>query len=71
MEETLSHEITLRPVGIIRNTTSQPFLVAGSDGLSAQKDHATTMSRIREKRTEISDIVINRDLEDLLDGIED
>lgn len=71
MEETLSHEITLRPVGVIRNRTSEPSLVAGSDGLSAQEDHAATMSRIREKRKEISEIIINSDLEDLLDGIED
>jgi len=66
-----SREIVLRPVGVIRNTIAEPFLVAGDDGLAMRGEMTTAMAEIREKREEISEIIIDEGLADILDGIEE
>jgi tRNA-Thr(GGU) m(6)t(6)A37 methyltransferase TsaA len=63
--------IVLRPVGVIRTTIAEPSLVAGDDGLAMRGELATTMAQIREKREEISEIIIDEDRAGLLDGIEE
>jgi tRNA-Thr(GGU) m(6)t(6)A37 methyltransferase TsaA len=64
-------DIVLHPVGVIRNTITEPFLVAGEEGLAMQGELATTMAQYHEKREEISEIIIDKDLTGLLDGIEE
>lgn len=65
------HFITLNPVGIIHNTITEPSLVAVKDGLTLQGSHAAMVERVRRTDTEVSQIVIREDLEDILNGIED
>jgi tRNA-Thr(GGU) m(6)t(6)A37 methyltransferase TsaA len=66
-----ANDIVLRPVGVIRNTIAEPFLVAGDDGISMKGELTTNMEQIREKREEISEIIIDEGMADLLDGIEE
>lgn len=65
------NDIVLHPVGIIKNTIAEPFLVAGEGGLSMQGDPEGATKRARERDTEISEIIIRDDLEGILDGIEE
>ena len=60
----------LRPVGIIRNKVQDPFLAAGDDGIAMQGPIDVIKAEIREMRQEISEIVINENLLDILDGID-
>lgn len=70
-----SHEpprdIILHPVGIIHNTIKEPSLVAGKDGLTMQVKHDIMVGRIRRTDAEISEIVIHKDMEDLLVGVKE
>ncbi|QYZ80478.1 tRNA (N6-threonylcarbamoyladenosine(37)-N6)-methyltransferase TrmO [Methanofollis formosanus] len=61
----------LRPVGVVRNTIKEPFLIAGDDGIAMRGDLDDTMRRVRETEEETSEIIINMDLIETLDGIED
>lgn len=63
--------ITLHPVGTVHNNITKPTLVAGKDGLSLQGSHAAMVERSRSTGTEVSEIVIREDLEDILTGIEE
>lgn len=60
----------LRPVGIIRNKIQNPFLAAADDGIKMQGTIDVIRAEIREMRREISEIVINENLMDILDGID-
>jgi len=60
----------LRPVGIIRNKFQNPFLAAGDDGIKMRGPIDVIRAEIREMRREISEIVINENLMDILDGID-
>ena len=64
-------EMTLRPVGIIKNRIEEPFLVAGDAGLEMRGEFDATMDHVREVRQSISEIVIDQRLVDILDGIEE
>ncbi len=66
-----SSGIVLHPVGIIHNTIREPHLVANEDGLSVQGRHEAMVERIRRTDTEVSEIVIRDDLDDILEGIEE
>ncbi|KQC10410.1 MAG: tRNA-Thr(GGU) m(6)t(6)A37 methyltransferase TsaA [Methanolinea sp. SDB] len=68
---TLNKDITLRPVGIVRNTIKEPFLVAGADGLSMRGELHDNMKRVHSSQAESSEIVIRNDLAGILDGIEE
>lgn len=63
--------IMLRPVGVIRNSTGEPFLVAGKDGLSMQGEVGENLAAIRSSTDAVSEIVIDEDLAGCLEGIED
>lgn len=63
--------ITITPVGTVHNTIAEPSLVAREDGLTLQGSHAAMMERARKTDTEVSEIVIRKDLEDILTGIEE
>lgn len=64
-------EMTLLPVGIIKNRVVEPFLVAGGTGLEMRRELDTTMEHVREVREAISEIVIDENLAEILDGIEE
>lgn len=62
-------EITILPVGTVHNTIAEPSLVAGKDGLTMQENHSAIMDRVRRTETDVSQIMIRKDLEDILTGI--
>ncbi len=64
-------EMTLRPVGFIKNRIEEPFLVAGGAGLEMRGEFDSTMDHVRELRQSISEIVIDESLVDILDGIKE
>jgi tRNA-Thr(GGU) m(6)t(6)A37 methyltransferase TsaA len=64
-------EMTLLPVGIIKNRVDEPFLVAGGAGLEMRGELDATMKHVREVREAISEIVIDETLAGVLDGIEE
>jgi tRNA-Thr(GGU) m(6)t(6)A37 methyltransferase TsaA len=68
---TVFDDIILHPIGVIRNTTKQPFLVASATGLTMQGDLAPTIEEVRESEDKISEVIINEELTELLDGIDD
>jgi tRNA (adenine37-N6)-methyltransferase len=62
--------LMLRPVGIVRNKMQNPFLAAGADGIKMRGTIDAIRAEIREMRREISEIVINKNLMDILEGID-
>lgn len=64
-------EMTLRPVGIIHSKIKDPFLAAGDEGISMQGSMDEVRSQVYETHKEIAEIVIDKDLVDILDGIEE
>lgn len=65
------YRMMLRPVGTIKNNIKEPFLAAGDDGISIRGPMDAIRAEIHEMRKEVSEIVINKDLMDILDGIEE
>lgn len=66
-----SGEMVLRPVGVIRNRTREPFLIAGEEGIAMRGDLNDAMERVRETDDDTSEIVIHDDLIEILDGVEE
>jgi len=64
-------EFTVRPVAVVRNNIEKPFLVAGKNGLEMQGGNDENMSDIRNRRDEISEIIVDDRYAELLDGVED
>jgi len=62
--------LTLRPVGIIKSGIEEPFLRAGGDGIDMRGEVKDVRAEVRRLRQEISEIVIDKNLVNLLDGIE-
>jgi len=63
--------ITLRPVGIIRNKVREPFLSAGDGDIEMRGGIDAVRADIRESHQDISEIIINKGIMDILDGIEE
>ncbi len=63
--------VILRMVGIIRSRIKEPLLAADAEGIKLQSSMDHAREEIRETRRGISEIIINDDLMDILDGIED
>jgi len=64
-------EMTLQPVGFIKNAVEEPFLVAGDNDLEMRGQIDNTMEHVRKIRQAVSEIVIDESLADILDGIEE
>nr|WP_228369604.1 tRNA (N6-threonylcarbamoyladenosine(37)-N6)-methyltransferase TrmO [Methanothrix harundinacea] len=64
-------DMTLRPVGLIKNRIDELSLVAGGAGLEMRGELDATMEQVREVRQAISEIVIDETLTGILDGIEE
>ena len=71
VERKTSLDMKLKPVGIIKNKIEEPFLVARDGDLEVRGKLDATMDHVREIRQEISEIVIDESLVDILDGIEE
>jgi len=69
--DTVFDDSILRPIGVIRNTTTKPFLVADATGLRMQGEPATTIKEVRANEEKLSDIIINEEFAELLDGIDE
>ena len=65
-----SDDIILRPVGVIRNDITEPFLTATDHGLELGEKMEAVRAAIREMRQRVSQIIIRRDWMDLLDGLD-
>ncbi|MGB8274800.1 MAG: tRNA (N6-threonylcarbamoyladenosine(37)-N6)-methyltransferase TrmO [Alphaproteobacteria bacterium] len=63
--------MTLRTVGTIRNKVKEPFLAAGDSDIEMQGEIDAIKAEIRESYREISEIVINKGIMNILDGIEE
>ena len=61
-------EIKLTPVGFVQNGIKEPSLFAETNDLAGRRD---LIERARATRKEVSTVVINEELEDILDGIEE
>ena len=64
-------DMVLRPVGIIRSKIREPVLVAGGDGIRMQGEVRAMRRKMHQMRKEVSEVVINEDLMDILEGIEE
>jgi tRNA-Thr(GGU) m(6)t(6)A37 methyltransferase TsaA len=64
-----SRGIILRPVGIVRNSVREPFLVAGRDGISMRGEPGANRDHIRTSREAISEILLREDVAGALEGI--
>jgi tRNA-Thr(GGU) m(6)t(6)A37 methyltransferase TsaA len=64
-------DIKLHPIGVIHNTEKQPSLIADENGLSMREDLAPTFEKVRKTEETVSDVVLNSDLADHLEGIDE
>lgn len=69
-DTSLDHAINIRAVGFVKNKIKKPLLVAENDGISAHKDAETIRADTHKLRKGISKIIINKELVEVLDGIE-
>lgn len=63
--------MSLRPVGVVRSTVQEPFLVSGRDGISMREGPETSRDHVRSVKEAASEIVIDENRIALLDGIEE
>ena len=63
--------IILNPIGIVKNSIKSPALVADRDGLRQNSDTKAVQKGFYETEEEISEIILNKEFEELLDGIEE
>lgn len=68
---TNSSDMALRPVGVIHSKIKEPFLAAGDEGISMRGSMDDVRSQIHETREEMAEVVIDKDLTEILDGIEE
>ena len=64
-------EMVLTPVGAITNTTKEPFLKAEESGLKMRGKLDDVAKVVHEAQHGLSEITINDELGDILDGIDD
>ncbi|MBN2733616.1 MAG: tRNA (N6-threonylcarbamoyladenosine(37)-N6)-methyltransferase TrmO [Methanomicrobiaceae archaeon] len=63
--------IEIKPIGIIRNSISDPALVADEKGLRQNRDKKAVQKGFHETEEEVSEIILREELKDLLSGIEE
>lgn len=66
-----SAEIILRPVGVVKNQTKEPFLKAGEGGLEMEGKLSDVSKRVQEIKHGLSEIIIHEELIGTLEGIEE
>lgn len=70
-DKNMASEMTLRPLGVVKSELKQPSLVAGSGDLEQGKSDESAREEVKKIRDLVSEIVIDKSLEGILDGIED
>ncbi|XHH07635.1 MAG: tRNA (N6-threonylcarbamoyladenosine(37)-N6)-methyltransferase TrmO [Candidatus Bathyarchaeia archaeon] len=60
----------IRPVGVIKNQVKEPFLKTEDSDLKLQKEIDVIKTDIKSSCNQTSEIVINKDITDILDGVE-
>ncbi|ADN36268.1 protein of unknown function UPF0066 [Methanolacinia petrolearia DSM 11571] len=65
------NEFVLNPVGIIKNGIKTPPLVAGEQGLTVNESCESAIEKMANSPETLSEIILNDELEELLDGIDD
>lgn len=63
-------EMTLRPVGTIKNEVKDPFLKAGGKGLKMEGDLDEVAKRVDQIKHDLSEIIIHQEFVGLLEGLE-
>ncbi|MBA2860815.1 SAM-dependent methyltransferase [Methanococcus maripaludis] len=63
--------IILHPIGVVRNTIKQPFLIANENGIRMREDLNPTIEELRKTEEIISNVVLNKNLIDHLEGIDE
>jgi tRNA-Thr(GGU) m(6)t(6)A37 methyltransferase TsaA len=63
--------IMLRPVGVVRNEVDEPFLKAKEEGIEIKERMAAIKARVRKIREMKSEIVIRREMAEILHGVEE
>jgi tRNA-Thr(GGU) m(6)t(6)A37 methyltransferase TsaA len=63
--------LPVQAVGVVRNAVAEPILKTDDDGISLDARMEEMRCHIRETRTAVSEIIINENLLELLDGIDD
>lgn len=66
-----SDEMILRRLGTVKNGMKKPLLEAGGDGIELRGEVDAVRERVRRSKDEISEIVIDKDMTDILHGIEE
>ncbi len=66
-----ANAMLLHPVGLIRSAVQEPFLVAGRDGISMREGGDASRAHIRSTKEAISEIIIDENRIELLEGIEE
>ncbi|EHQ36151.1 tRNA (N6-threonylcarbamoyladenosine(37)-N6)-methyltransferase TrmO [Methanoplanus limicola] len=64
-------DITIRPIGIVKNNCLKPPLVAGKDGLKLNGEYEETIEKFHSVREDISEIILKEEYAGLLEDIED
>lgn len=60
----------IQPVGIIKSSIGEPSLTAGNNGIERRESAEGVIARQRAQRQKISEIIIEKKWNELLDGIE-
>lgn len=63
--------LPVQTVGVIRNAVAKPILKADDHGISLEARMEEMRRHIRETKTAVSEIIINENLLELLDGIDE
>lgn len=63
--------MVLRPVGFVRSSVQEPFLVSGRDGIAMREGPDASRDHVRSVKEAVSEIVIEENRIALLDGIEE
>jgi len=64
-------QIFIRPVGVVKSGTKKPSLKSRADGISLEGGMERLKERSRTRSQRKAQIVINKELDGILDGIED
>jgi tRNA-Thr(GGU) m(6)t(6)A37 methyltransferase TsaA len=71
LPDEISGSMTLRTIGIVRNGIKEPFLTAGDSDIEMQGEIDTARAEISESYQMISEIIIGKDIINIIDGIEE
>lgn len=71
LPDEVSGSMILRMIGIVKSMNKEPFLVAGDSDIEMQGELDDVRTELNESSQMISEIIINEDIKNILDGIEE